>query len=136
MLSAVEKKILNFVQGDLPLNSAPYAKLAEKLKITEDRIVRIIASLKAKGYIRRFGAFLKHNQVGLKANCMCAWNVPKDTIEKIGRICAKEQSISHCYERKSKTNWPYNFYTMVHAKTKAECRSLINSIAKRCKVDD
>ena len=136
MLNKIEKKILNFVQGDLPIKSRPYAHLAEKLNINEDEISAVISSLKKRGYIRRFGALLNHGMVGLKVNCMCVWSIPEGKTEKIGIICSREAAISHCYLRESKHNWPYNFYTMVHAKTKTECENIIKTIAKKCKVTD
>ncbi len=136
MLTKIEKEILNFVQGDLPLKSSPYAKLAKRLNIDEDKIADKIGSLKKRGYIRRFGAILSHNMVGLKANCMCVWSVPEKKIEKIGELCSWEPAISHCYLRASKRDWPYNFYTMIHARTKSECLKLIRSISKKCGVDD
>ncbi|MCG2712690.1 MAG: Lrp/AsnC family transcriptional regulator [Candidatus Omnitrophica bacterium] len=136
MLTKIEKQILNFIQGDLPLNSSPYAGLAKELNIDEDKIAEKIALLKKRGYIRRLGALLSHDMVGLKANCMCVWRVPEGKIEKIGKLCAQEPGISHCYWRVSKRDWPYNFYTMVHAKTKSECCKTIKSIAKKCEVDD
>lgn len=136
MLSKIEKEILNFIQGDLPLKSCPYASLARKLNTNEDEITGIIEALKRRGYVRRFGALLSHGMVGLKVNCMCVWSIPEKKIEKIGRICSREAAISHCYLRASRRDWPYNFYTMVHAKTKAECIRIIKTIAKKCKVDD
>ena len=136
MLTKTEKQILNFIQGDLPLKSSPYASLAKELNIDEDKIAGIITSLKKRGYIRRFGAFLSHEMVGLRANCMCVWSVPEEKIEKIGKLCSQELGISHCYLRASKRNWPYNFYTMVHARTKSECQKTIKAISKKCKVDD
>ncbi len=135
MLSAKEKQILNFIQGDLPLKSSPYSSLAKKLNIEEKKVVEIIALLKERGYIRRFGALLSHDLVGLRANCMCVWNIPEERIEEVGKTCSKEKAISHCYLRASKPDWPYNFYTMVHAKTKSECKKIITEISKKCEVD-
>ena len=136
ILSLKEKQILNFIQGDLPLRSSPYIRLAKELNITERKVIEIISSFKNRGCIRRFGALLSHNMVGLGANCMCVWNAPEKRIETIGKICSKEAAISHCYQRLSKRDWPYNFYTMVHAKTKTECKRIIKSVSKKCKVYD
>ena len=136
MLNTIEKKILNFIQGDLPLRSDPYSKLAANLGIDEKEIVKIISSFKKRGYVRRFGAILTHRKIGLKTNCMCVWNIPAEKVEKIGNVCSRELSISHCYLRQSKQKWPYNFYTMIHARTKTECLKIIKKIANKCKVDD
>ncbi|MFH1092934.1 MAG: Lrp/AsnC family transcriptional regulator [Candidatus Omnitrophota bacterium] len=136
MLTKTEKQILNFIQGDLPLKSFPYTHLAKKLNMAEDKIAEKIALLKKRGYIRRLGALVNHDMVGLKVNCMCVWKVSEEKIEKIGKLCAKAPAISHCYLRAIQRGWPYNFYTMVHAKTKSECLKTIKSIAKKSSVDD
>ena len=136
MLTKTEKRILNFIQGDLPLRSSPYALLAKELNIDEKKIAGIIMALKKRGLIRRFGAFLSHDRVGLKANCLCVWNVPEAMIGKTGKICGREKAVSHCYLRESRRDWPYNLYTMVHAKTRTECKEIIKSISGKCKIDD
>ena len=136
MLNALEKKILNFIQGDLPLRSDPYSKLAADLGIDEGKIVKTISSLEKRGYVRRFGAILTHHKVGLKTNCMCVWKIPPEKVEKIGGVCSREPSISHCYLRQSKQKWSYNFYTMIHARTKTECLKIIRKIANKCAVKE
>ena len=34
---------------------------------------------------------------------------------------AEFSEVSHCYERKIYLNWPYNIFTMIHAKTQDGC---------------
>ena len=135
-MNKTQKEIIKFLQGDLPLQSNPYSELAEKLKISEDEIICQIKILKKDGYIRRFGAILSHHKIGLKSNCMCVWQVSGSKINKIALVAQSRPEISHCYTRKIFSDWPYNFYTMIHGKTKADCQKVVDELAKSVKAND
>jgi len=128
MLTKVQKKIIQFLQGNLPLESAPYLKLAKALNVNEDQIIKEIRTLKKAGYIRRLAAVLDHYKIGLRSNCMCVWQVPAGNIKQIAKIAKSQSQISHCYLRQREKNWPYNFYTMIHGRSKAECLKIIKHI--------
>jgi len=136
MLTKVQKKIIQFLQGNLPLESAPYLKLAKALKVDEDRIIKEIKILKKAGYIRRLTAVLDHHKVGLRANCMCVWAVPAGIIKQIAKIAKSQSQISHCYLRQRKKNWPYNFYTMIHGRSKTECLKVIKHIEAKTGINN
>ncbi len=129
MLTKIQKEILQFLQGDLPLISAPYAHLAQRLDVDEDRVIKEIKELRSSGFIRRFGGILNHNKIGLRGNCMCVWKVPKKLINKIARVASRLPQVSHCYLRKAVKDWPYNFYTMVHGRSRTDCVRVIHRIA-------
>ncbi len=136
MLTKSQKNILEFLQGDLPLCENPYGGLAAEIGITEKELEKDIARLKKQGYIRRMGAFLDHRNIGLRANCMCVWKVPPAKLSRISALAAQQARISHCYLRKTAPGWDYNFYTMIHCRTKAECRSLVKKISRVSEVND
>jgi hypothetical protein len=66
---------------------------------------------------------------------MVAWQVPPDRIESVGRKMATFGAVSHCYCRVSSEQWPYNLYTMVHARDEASCLAKAAEIARAVKVD-
>ncbi|MCP4649037.1 MAG: Lrp/AsnC family transcriptional regulator [PVC group bacterium] len=136
ILNDFQKEILRFLQKDLPLEMSPYAALAEKLNTDETAIIREIKRLKAQGYIRRFGAILNHRKVGLNANCMCVWNVPEQKISKVAKLAIGKNQISHCYLRKISKKWSYNFYTMIHGRSKQECFDVVADLLAKTGVDD
>jgi DNA-binding Lrp family transcriptional regulator len=43
---------------------------------------------------------------------------------------AKNPSVSHCYDRNTMPDWPYNIYTMIHAHSRAECNAIVDGLAK------
>lgn len=130
MLTDLEKTIITMLQADIPVVKRPFRKMAEKIGITEEKFLTVVKNLDDQGMIRRFGATLKHQKSGFKANAMVAWKVDEDRVEKTGNIMATFQEITHCYRRNPAPGWKYNMYTMVHASSEDECHALVKRISK------
>ena len=136
MLSELEKRVVRELQEGLPLVSRPFAELAGRLGIDEDQLLREVAALKQKGIIRRFGAAVRHQDLGFNHNAMVVWAVPEARVEEVGRIFAGFKEVSHCYERACAPGWPYNLFTMLHGTDEGVCRDLAGRLALAAGVDD
>jgi DNA-binding Lrp family transcriptional regulator len=136
MLTDLEKKVIASVQGDLTVCSQPYLEIASDLNISEALLLETLERLCKKGVIRRFGATLRHQKSGFKANAMVAWRVAEDRVDQVGEIFASREEVSHCYRRNPTKEWPYNLYTMVHANDEAACKSIAHRMSKEATVDD
>ncbi len=136
MLSETEKKIVSAIQGDMPVTERPYRDIAEAVGITEDELIATIQNLGDRGIIRRFGATLRHQKSGLTANAMVAWQVAESDVDRTGRILAGFAAVSHCYHRHPAPGWPYNLYTMVHARNEAECRAVTRDMARQAGIEN
>lgn len=130
MLTHLEKKIIALLQTDIPVVKQPFLELAEQIGITEEEFLQVLNKLNDQGLIRRFGATIKHQKSGFKANAMVAWKVPEDQVEKTGQIMATFREITHCYRRNPAPGWDYNLYTMVHAATEEKCHAIVQRISK------
>lgn len=129
--SLLERKILQLVQTTLPDSATPFADIAEQLGIDEQFILQFLTELKQKGYIRRFGATLRHQEAGYDCNVMVAWQVKdSESIEQISKIMIERPEITHCYQRKNSPKWPYNLYTMIHGKNQKECLKVVGELQK------
>ncbi len=126
-----EKAVLREIQGDLPLVKHPYAEVAKHLGLPETEVLDLVASLKARGIIRRIGAILRHRKAGVKANAMGVWAVPEPDIRRIGRIMAEDPDVTHCYHRDPVTHWPYNLYTMIHGETEQDCETIARRLSEK-----
>ncbi len=133
-MDEIDRKIIAAVQGDIPIVERPYLKIAESIGIDEDSLLAKLQKLRDEGVIRRFGATLRHQQSGFSANAMVAWQVDEDRIEAVGQIMATFKEVSHCYRRNPTGEWPYNLYTMVHARDKATCRRVAEQMAQKASV--
>jgi DNA-binding Lrp family transcriptional regulator len=134
--SELEKRLIAELQGDFPDSLHPYRDIAKKLGVTELWVLQKIQGFIGKGYIRRIGAILYHRQIGFKSNAMVVWKVPKNQVNKVGKIMASFPEVSHCYERVTHRNWRYNLYTMIHGKTKQDCRRIVHQISRKTGVSD
>ena len=78
--------------------------------------------------MRRFGAILRHQDAGFPCNAMVCFMLDEGTLansESAGSLLAKKHYVSHCYERPSFENFPYNLYAMMHAQTPEELNGYI-----------
>ena len=114
-LSEQEKAIVRALQQDLPLVPEPYRAIAEGLGISEEALLRDIRSLQEKGCLKRISIALRHKNVGYNVNVMLVWDIPDDVIAAVGASVSQHPAVTHCYKRNRRTDFPYNFYTMVHA---------------------
>lgn len=130
MIDEIDKKIINLIQGDLPLTPKPFAEMAERINIDEVQFIKRVNKLVEKGVIRRFGATLRHQEAGYSSNAMVAWIVPDDKIEDIGEVMAGFREVTHCYQRRPQNDWQYNLFTMVHGDSKDECYEIARRMSK------
>lgn len=131
MIDDLDKKVISLIQGDLPLDSRPFAVMAKQIGITENEFVDRVLSLKQKGIIRRFGATLRHQEAGFNFNAMVAWMVPREKIDAIGEVVASFREVTHCYQREPQRDWKYNLYSMIHADSKDECYQIAQRISQQ-----
>ena len=136
MLSGLDKSIIRRVQEDLPLVTEPYRVMALELGITENELINKIKEFCSSGIIRRFGAIVNHRNIGFISNAMVVWIVPMDLIEDACKIMISYPQVSHCYQRPTFPEWPYNVFTMIHGQSNQECERIVKEIATSIKIED
>jgi DNA-binding Lrp family transcriptional regulator len=129
MLSDLEKKVIRGLQRDLPVCPRPFLEVAQELGLEEEKLTAVIQKLMDQGYIRRFGATIRHRISGFQANAMAAWAVPEAEVARVGALMAAVRQVTHCYERQVSGDWPYNVFTMIHGKTQEECEAIAQRMA-------
>ena len=133
-LNEAEKQILWKLEDDLDVISEPFAFLcSEGLEI--EMVLRIIQGLIDKGVIRRIAAIVDHRKLGFVANILFCSEVPQNRIVEAGEALARFGAVSHCYERKTVEDWPYNLFAMMHGKSMGEIQHTINKFTESEKID-
>jgi DNA-binding Lrp family transcriptional regulator len=136
MLSDRDKEIVRVLQEGIPLVSRPYQALAGQLDMSEDQLLETIEDFLQRGIIRRFGAAVKHQDLGYVANAMIVWQVPEERIEEVGGIMAGFQEVTHCYQRPAfPPDWPHNLFTMVHGRKRENCQEIASRLARASGID-
>ena len=136
MLTELEKKIIASIQQDIAVTERPYLDISKKLRISEKTLLESLQSLCDRGFIRRYGATLRHQKTGFTANAMAAWQVAEDRIDEVGSKMASFREVSHCYRRNPTDRWPYNLYTMIHASDEDACRQTAQEMSKAASVNN
>jgi len=129
MLSEMDKKMIYELQAGIPICPRPFELIARKLGILEEEVIYKIQQLIETGAMRKFGAILNQRKAGYDANAMVVWEVPDERVPEVGPIMASFPEVTHCYQRPTIPDWPYNMYTMVHSYTREHCNATIQKIA-------
>jgi DNA-binding Lrp family transcriptional regulator len=124
----LDKAVIRATQGDLPVVSEPYADAARELGMSVDALVEHLEAMVERGLLRRVAAILFHRRAGFSANGMGVWKVPEDQVLEAGRRMAAFRGISHCYERPTYADWPYQLFTMAHGRSKEECDAILDAV--------
>jgi siroheme decarboxylase len=127
--SAAEIKYISGLNKPLAITERPFAPLADKLGLSEERVLSLLAGYKKKGWLRRIGVILDHLSAGLRSNALVVWKVPEARIGEAAKDFSAFAGISHCYQRCVFPDWPYNIYTMLHAADKRSAVELIKRIS-------
>ncbi len=124
-----DRAVIRATQGDLPVVSEPWNESAQQLGISVDELLAQLEAMKERGLLRRVAGILYHRRAGFSANGMGVWQVPADQIAEIGPKMAAYRGVSHCYERPTYADWPYQIFTMAHGRSKQECDAILDAIA-------
>lgn len=127
--------LIRVLQQDLPLVAEPWRDWARQGGMTVEQLLEAARRLIAGKRMRRFAAVLRHRQAGFSANVMAVWRVAAEQADAVGQRMAGYAAVSHCYLRPTYEDWPYNLYTMVHARDREEARSLLDRMGRETGVD-
>lgn len=135
-ITDVERRTLAALQGGFPRSRTPYKDAAERAGISAEELLAILTEWKDQGKLRRIGAIVHHEKVGLSGGAMVAWRVYEGIVERVGATLAGFAEVSHAYERRTEDHWPYNVYTMVHGTDAQQVEQTVRKMSEACGIAD
>ncbi len=135
-LSDFDKEVIRELQQDIEITARPFAAMARRLGLSEEELLSLARRYQAQGVMRRYSAVLEHRKAGFRANGMGCWIVPGERIEEVGQIMASFPQVSHCYQRPTYPDWPYNLLTMIHGHSQEEVEALARRMAQETNLKD
>ena len=102
-LSAVDRKIIDKLQGEFPICDRPYAEVADRLGITEDQLLQRLERLLADKVLTRFGPMYQIERMG-GAFVLAALAVPEDRYDEITALVNALPQVAHNYRREHALN--------------------------------
>ena len=110
-LSSFDKSLLNLLQGNIPVCSRPFAKMADMLGVNESVVLERVRELKATGYLRRIGTFFNSDNLGYHST-LIALEVTPTEISNVAEVINGYDEVTHNYEREGKFNLWFTLSTL------------------------
>ena len=124
------------VEDGLPLIERPFDAWAQALNRTPESVVATLQQWLAAGTLKRFGAVVRHHEMGFTANAMTVFDVPDALVDGCGAALASQRGVTLCYRRERAPGWPYNLYCMVHGRDRASVRAVLDDIIPRSGLEE
>ena len=136
-LSAQEAALAAGLATGLALVPLPFAELAARAGATEDAVIRNIGMWVRTGVISRFGVIVRHHELGYTANAMVAFDIADALATPAGRRIAAQPGVTLCARRtRSRPEWPYNVYCMLHGRSEESVIARVESLREQCALGD
>jgi len=97
-MDALDRRIVNALQGGFPVCERPFAMAAEGLGITEDELIERLQSLVERGTLSRFGPLYDAERMGGGVT-LAAMAVPQDRFEDVAATVNACPEVAHNYAR-------------------------------------
>ena len=120
--SALEKRLLNDFQHDLPLSATPYADMAAQLGVSENEVLNTVRKLQHDGVISRVGPVFTPNRIGVST--LAAMSIPEAELECVARIISAFPEVNHNYER----DHAFNLWFVVTASSEEHLDIVLHEI--------
>lgn len=122
-LNAIDRAIINALQGDFPLCPAPFAAAAAPLGLNEGELLERLRALRDAGTLSRFGPLYQIERLG-GAFCLAAMAVPEADFERVAGIVNGFAEVAHNYRRDHRLNMWFVLATETPAEIAATCAAI------------
>lgn len=104
----INKKIINTIQTDFPIDERPFKILADRLGLDEDDVIKRVELMKEDKLIRRIGGNFSPDKLGYFST-LCAAKVPEDKIDLFKETVNAYPGVTHNYMRDHAFNIWFTF---------------------------
>jgi len=125
-LDALDRQLLDIIQGAFPLTPRPYRDLGASVGISEEEALKRINAMREHGLIRRLGANFQSRALGF-VSTLCAAKVPEEKIDMFTADVNAHPGVTHNYLRRH----AYNVWFTVIAPSREAVRELLDGITQR-----
>jgi len=130
-MDTIDKKLLNLMQSEIPIDKRPFKILGEKLLITENEVLKRVNKLKNEGTIRRIGGIFNSRKIGY-VSTLCAAKVPENKIEEVASCINSYNEVTHNYIREDE----YNMWFTIITHSEKSLNSILEEIKNKADLDE
>ncbi len=124
-MDAIDRDIINNLQGGFPLCERPYAEAAAKLGLTEDDLIQRLDTLLERGTLTRFGPMYHAERLGGELT-LAAMKIPADDFERVAEVVNGFPEVAHNYAREH----AFNMWFVLATETPPRIHEVIGEIEK------
>jgi len=129
-LDAVDRQIINELQGGFPIAERPYAEAAERLGLDEETLMGRIDRLLESGALSRFGPMYHAERMG-GGLTLAAIAVPDERYEAVSEQVNAHPEVAHNYAR----DHELNMWFVLATETPEEIETVIAEIEAETGLD-
>ncbi len=122
-LDDLDRRIVQVIQSEFPLESRPYAALAERVGSTQDTVIEHIRRLQEEGVIRELGPVFDLRKLGYTST-LCSAQVAEPFLEPVTEFVNSFDEVTHNYLR----NDPFNMWFTLIAPVEERIEEILNQI--------
>lgn len=130
-MDKTDRKILNIIQTDFPVDKEPFKLLGDAIGISEDDVLDRVKKLKERGIIRRIGAVFDTKEMGF-ASTLCAARVPEEKVKEFVDAVNSYSGVTHNYRR----SHDYNIWFTFIAPSEEEIERSLDEIREVTGIND
>ena len=130
-MDAVDKRVLELLQGEYPLCERPYGALAEKAGLSEEELWGRAEKLLSDGVIRRIGASMESAGLGFSST-LAAVRVEASRVEEAAEVIGGYEEVTHSYVRGDE----YNIWFTVIAASAERVGKIVGEIRERLGLEE
>ena len=122
-MDALDRVIINSLQGGFPVSERPYAEMAQRLATTEEELLRRIDALLDDGTLTRFGPLYHAERLG-GGLTLAAMRVATADFERVTGIVNGFAEVAHNYAR----DHEFNMWFVLATETPERIKEVIDAI--------
>lgn len=125
-LDTLDKRILDIIQTNFPLEPRPYAVLGQRVGLTEAETLARVRALRQRAFIRRLGANFQSAKLGFRST-LCAAKVPPEKLKMFVKEVNSHVGVTHNYLR----NHAYNVWFSVIGPSWEEVCAMLDALTAK-----
>lgn len=131
-LDQQDRKLINLLQRDFPLDERPFARLGEKMGLSEQEVIQRIRRFKDEKIVRQISAIFDTRSLGY-ASSLVAMSVPPARADEAAAVLNQHPGISHNYRRNHSFNlW---FTLAVAPNSRLRLQGTVDRLHAMCRAD-
>ena len=125
-MDALDRRIINELQGGFPVCEYPYREVAGRLDSNESELIARIGAMLDDGLLTRFGPMFHAEHMG-GALSLCAMSIPEDDFESVAETVNAFPEVAHNYQR----DHDMNMWFVLATETPAALQAAIDGIEQQ-----